>query len=250
MRLSVALGCLLLVGCTGPHSTGALWAQRDIDQETLLFRLGDVERADRMRAVELGLADETLATERTRIESGLADCPGQGRDQESLAPSVGDRSRDTVRIQAREDPVRLASLAQLALADWRLRRARGTGEAHFCAEARQALAGGPPPTAGPDVLGGLGTAQVSRDPAHAGMVAAGWSTSVALSSYALGYVDTVQAPAPLPQYLAAVYGGVLLNSSTAPALNGATPESLVDQLAPAYPDWEPDALYAVFASAR
>jgi hypothetical protein len=38
MRLSVALGCLLLVGCTGPYSNGALWARRDIEQETLQFR--------------------------------------------------------------------------------------------------------------------------------------------------------------------------------------------------------------------
>jgi hypothetical protein len=250
MRLSLALGCLLLVGCTGPHSTGALWAQRDIDQETLLFRLSDVQRADRVLAVELGLADETLAAERARIESGLSDCPGQGRDQTSLAPSIGDKSRDTVRIQASDEPARLASLAQIALADWRLRRARGTGEVHFCDAARQALAGGTPPTTGPDVLSGLGTATVSRDPSHPSVVAAGWPASAALSSYALGYVDTVQAAAPLPQYLAAVYGGVLQQSPMAPALNGAAPESLVDQLAPAYPDWEPDALYAVFASAR
>ena len=77
------------------------------------------------------------------------------------------------------------------------------------------------------------------------MAAETWPASVALSTYALGYVDTVQAMAPLPQYLAAVYGGgLVLGTATAPALNGAeTPESLVDRFAPAYPDWEPDALY-------
>jgi len=73
---------------------------------------------------------------------------------------------------------------------------------------------------------------------------------VALSNYALGYVDTVQAMAPLPHYLAAVYGGgLVLGPAKAPALNGAeTPESLVDRFAPAYPEWEPDGLYAALVA--
>ena len=153
-------------------------------------------------------------------------------------------------FRARDDPARLASLAQIALADWRLRRARATGDVRFCDEARQALAGAARPGTAPDVLSGLGLATVSRDPSHAGAVADGWPASAALSSYALGYVDTVQAMAPLPQYLAAVYGGVFWPTPTAPALNGATPESLVDRFAPAYPDWEPDALYAVLSADR
>jgi hypothetical protein len=95
-----------------------------------------------------------------------------------------------------------------------------------------------------DVLTGLGAATVSRDTSDGMAADPAWPASAVLSSYALGYVDTVQAMTPLPQYLAAVYGGVVLGAFTAPALNGETPESLVDRLAPAYPEWEPDALYA------
>jgi hypothetical protein len=147
MRLSVALGCLLLVGCAGPNPTGGLWAQRDIEQETVLFRLTDVQRADRVQAFELGLVDETLVAERARIETSLQDCPGSGAGSgsgaggQALAPSVGDKPRDTVRIHAQGDPVRMASVAQIALADWRLRRARATGDASFCDSAREVLAG-------------------------------------------------------------------------------------------------------------
>jgi hypothetical protein len=248
MRLSVALGCLLLVGCTGPHSTGALWAQQDLDQETAMFRLTDAQRADRTQAFELGLADETLVAERERIASNLHDCPGAER--QPLGLSIGDRPRDSVRIRAQDDPVRLSSVAQIALADWRFRRALATGEASFCDDARQALAGRVSTAALPDLLAGLGTATVSRDLAH-GVVADGaWPASVALSNYALGYVDTVQAAAPLPHYLAAVYGGGLVpGSATAPRSSEAeTPEALVDRFAPAYPEWEPDALYAALVA--
>jgi hypothetical protein len=242
MRLLVALGCLLLAGCTGPHSTGGLWAQQDIEQETVLFRLTDAQRTERLRSFELGLVDATLAAERARIEAGLQVCPGSGG--QALAPSVGDKLRDTVRIHAQDDPVRMTSVAQIALADWRLRRARATGDASFCDGARQAFAGVGSGEAS-DLLTGLGMATVSRDPGRAVTVVEAWPVSMALSNYALGYVDTVQAMAPLPQYLAAVYGGVVLGTAAAPALHGATPEALVDRFAPAYPDWEPDALYAV-----
>ncbi|MGI9147249.1 MAG: hypothetical protein ACR2IK_11955 [Chloroflexota bacterium] len=255
MRVLVALGCLLLVGCTGPHSTGALWAQQNLEQETALFRLSDAQRADRARAFELSLADETLASERARIESGLQDCPASVGQPRSLAVSVGDRARDALRIRAQADPVRLNSLALVALADWRLRRARATGDAQFCADARQALAGpaisdfkAADTEALTDLLTGLGTATVTRDPRLGSVADEAWPPSVALSNYALGLVDTVQARAPLPQYLAAVYGGELLGPSVAPALQGETPESVVDRLAPAYPEWEPDALYAAIAN--
>ena len=66
-----ALSCAWLPAARGLHRAaldGALWAQRDIEQETVLFRLSDAQRAERVRAVELGLADETLAAERARIE--------------------------------------------------------------------------------------------------------------------------------------------------------------------------------------
>ena len=101
-----------------------------------------------------------------------------------------------------------------------------------------------------DPFSGLGMATVSRDPLHGVVADPAWPASVALSNYALGYVDTVQAMAPLPQYLAATYGGgLVLGTATGPALIAAeTPESLVDRFAPAYPEWEPDALYAALVA--
>jgi len=248
MRLSVALGCLLLVSCTGSHSSGGLWAQQNLEQETAMFRLSDAQRADRAHAFELELADETLATERARIESSLQACPGS--DRQPLGLSSGDRPRDSVRIRAQDDPGRLASLAQIALADWRLRRGRATGDARFCDEARQALVGTVSAGAAAEVLSGLGLATVTRHPLHGVAADQAWPVSVALSSYALGYVDTLQAAAPLPQYLAAVYGGDVLGAASGLASNGETPESLVDRFAPAYPAWEPDALYAALINAH
>jgi hypothetical protein len=246
MRLLVALSCLLLAGCTGPHSTGALWARQNLEQETAMFRLSDAQRADRSRAFELGLVDETLAAERARIEAGLQTCPG---NLQPLAVSIGDRPRDSVRIRVHDDSARMTGLAQIALADWRLRRALQTGDARFCDDARQALAGGVSTAGATDFLTELGTATVTRDQLHGVVADAAWPASVALSNYVLGYVDTVQAMAPLPQYLAAVYGGgLVMGTSAAPKLNGATPESLVDQFAPVYAEWEPDALYAAFVA--
>jgi hypothetical protein len=68
---------------------------------------------------------------------------------------------------------------------------------------------------------------------------------VALSKYAMGYVDTVHAAAPLPQYIALVYGGVLLlPRDSPPGLDEATAATMVDHEATAFRDWEPDALYA------
>ncbi|MDQ6669610.1 MAG: hypothetical protein M3069_02410 [Chloroflexota bacterium] len=246
MRLSVALGCLVLAGCAGPHTTGALWAQQNLEQETAMFRLSEAQRAEIAHAFELGLADETLSAERARIESSLQACPSP--DPQALGVSTGDRPRDSVRLRAQGDRARLASLAQVALADWRVRRAGATGDARFCDDARQALAGNVTSMGASDVLAGLGPATVSRDPLHGVVADQGWPVSLAISNYALGYVDTLQARAPLPQYLAAVYGGQLLGADARPVLNGAPPESLVDRLATAYPEWEPDALYAALAA--
>jgi hypothetical protein len=269
MRLLVALGCLLLVGCAGPHTTGGLWAEQNLDRELAMFRTGDAQRAAQARTYLASLADETLAAERSRIQTGLQDCPGSAR--QPLALSVGDRPRDIVRIRAQGDTARLAATAQIALADWRLRRAQATGEARFCDDARQALSASAvesaasdplvnagtaapdqPPNVGTpatsDLLASAGTATVTRDPGHPSVPSETWAPDVTLSNYAMGYIDTVQAPAPLPQYLAAVYGGVLVGSPTPPGLNGQTAAELVDRLAPAYPAWEPDALYATFST--
>jgi len=251
MRLSSALACLLLaVGCVGPHSTGALWAQQNLERELVIGRQTEAERLGKLHAYELGLADESLAAERVRLSSALQDCPGAQRQTLQLSP--GDRIRDTIRVRVGEDVPRQAAVAQLALADWRLRRAQATGEAHFCADARQALSG--TTSLGesnvPDVLTQLGSATVTRDSRNATNPVDETAMAVSLSNYALGYSDSVRARAPLPQYLAAVYGGVLLDVDRPPALNiwvpseqAFAPASAVDVLAPAYPQWEPDALF-------
>jgi hypothetical protein len=286
MRLSLALACvLLLAGCAGPHSTGALWAQQNLEQELVVGRQPEAERVGKLRAYELALADESLTAERGRIDLALQDCPGAAR--KPLELSAGDRLRDTIRLRIGDDATRQADLALVALSDWRLRRAQATAETHFCAEARQALASsiggdaraadsltgavsGQPNAA--DLLAGIGSATVTRArPPTLG--AADWTTLSTDSSssadgaaatlpmvshYALGYVDTVRARAPLPQYLAAVYGGVLLDVESPPSLNIWVPgpsenpftaESAVDLLAPVYPQWEPDAIYATLRPA-
>jgi len=247
-----------MVGCVGPHSSGALWAQQNLEQELIIGRQTEAERLGKLHAYELALADESLASERMRLSSALQDCPGATRLNLQLSP--GDRVRDSVRVRIGEDAPRHAAVAQLALADWGLRRAQAAGAAHFCDDARQALSGTSSVASNTsDVLAQFGSATVTRgvqtasvpsasalpaneaDPAIAGLT---------LSNYALGYTDTVRARAPLPQYLAAVYGGVLLNVDPPPSLNiwvpsdqAFTPESAVDLLAPVYPQGEPDAIY-------
>jgi hypothetical protein len=67
--------------------------------------------------------------------------------------------------------------------------------------------------------------------------------TLAVSEYALGYTDTVRAAAPLPQYLAFVYGGYVSEGHER-QLDVDTAARLVDRDAAAYPQWEPDALYA------
>jgi hypothetical protein len=246
MRLSWVFACLLVtVGCVGPHSTGALWAQQSLEQELVIGRQTEAERMAQMHAHELTLADEALAAERTRLSTAVQDCPGSSPRTMELSP--GDRTRDAIRPRIGDDGPRQAAVAQLALADWRLRRAQATGAAHFCADARQALAAAASadapatdtsvrgqPTA-TDALAGLGAAAVTRDPRHSEVAA-----------------DTVRARTPLPQYLAAVYGGVLLDVDSPPSLNiwmpgptenPFTAEAAVDLLAPLYPQWEPDALF-------
>jgi hypothetical protein len=272
MRRAMALACLLVgVGCVGPHASGALWAQQDLEREAALFKLSDAQRADRLTRFELGLADETLTAERTRLESELQECPGAVR--QPLQPSVGDKARDGVRVRAQSDPARQALVSQLALADWHLRRGQATGDAHFCELARTTLAASPAPTAptstpGDDPIARLGMATGSRDGNPASVASAmGVDPNdplATLSLYALGVTDTVSAPAPLPQYLAAVYGGQVLgpvsNPATTPTALSASPlaasasesegsaAARVDSLAPSYPTWEPDALYAALRS--
>ncbi len=257
MRLLVSVICLLvLMGCVGPHSTGALWAQQNLEQELIIGRQTEAERLGKLHAYELTLADELLASERARLSSALQDCPGTARQTMQL--SRGDRVRDSIRLRSGDDAQRQAAVAQLALADWRLRRAQATGETHFCDDARQALSGTTlVESRTADGLAQLGSATVTRDPRSATASTEETATELGLSNYALGYTDALRARAPLPQYLAAVYGGALVDLDTPPSLNiwvptvqPFTPEGAVDLLAPTYPEWEPDALLVVLRPAQ
>ena len=271
MRLSLALCGLLLAGCAGPHSTGALWAQQNLEREAALFRSTETQRAAQAQEFELTLADEALSAERLRVEEGLQDCPGERRP---FALSADDKVRDTIRLRARGDSARLTAVAQVALADWYLRRGSSSGDAGLCDRARSALtssaaaapqgdaraglgddahsaATAAPSSSRPnDLFAGLGEATVARNgPRPSTLVSGGDAPLVTLSLYATQVVDGVRAAAPLPQYLAAVYGGQLTDAATPPNLRGQTAEiieTMVDELASTYPEWEPDALYAAF----
>jgi hypothetical protein len=251
---------MLGAACAGPHSTGALWAQQNLDQERAMFQLSDAQRSGIAEAYELRLADETLRAERQRITTELQTCPGT---RQVLSVSPGDAVRDTVRLQAQSDPARLAEVTELALADWYVRRSGATGNATFCERARSALDGNPAPDAGgnraPDAAGDLLSdmppATVTRDPGSPTPALTSDPPMLTLSEYALGSVDSVYAAAPLPQYLALVYGGFLqlqlqlqlqpeVQAAGAAVADAETAADLVDRQAPAYPDWEPDALYA------
>ena len=243
MRLWPGLVCLLLVGCSGPHSSGGLWAQQELRQELVLYGVSDAQRADGARAYELGIADDALRSERSRLDELLGECGTTPR--QPLTISDGDRIRDGNRIQAQGDPTRLAEIAQLALADWQLRRAPDTGDARHCAAAHASLDGRSTTQAADadDPFGSVTLATVVRDPAHQGATLDDATPNLALSSYALGYTDSLRARSPLPQYLAAVYGGTVLDAAVVPPSDQSA-EERVDQLAPAHPEWEPDALYA------
>jgi hypothetical protein len=238
----------LVTACAGPHSTGALWAQQNIDQEAALFRLGDAQRTSATQAYQLGLADAALAGERARLTSELQDCPGP---TQALSTSSGDRIRDGIRLQAQGDATRTAQVARLALADWRIRRARATGNTELCADAQRTLgAGAVSAIPQSDLLTRLPAATVTRDQRQTSAPLATDPVSVTLSEYALGYVDTVRAASPLPQYLAAVYGGFLIVETTAPNTDAETAATTVDQQAAAFPEWEPDALYAALRGGK
>src|SRR5215210_418350 len=108
MRVEIAALGLLVVGCAGPHSSGGLWAQQNLERELALFRLSDAQRSAQARAFELAVADEALAAERTRIEARLQDCPGALREQLSL--STADATRDGIRIRVQDDGERMAAV--------------------------------------------------------------------------------------------------------------------------------------------
>src|SRR5215207_4563329 len=213
-RVLAALAVSVLSACAAPPSDGGLWVQQGIEAERAAFRISGQERAAAAREVENALADELLARERARLDAHLADCPGQQRG--SLMLSEGNRTRDLIRIRVADDQQRLASLSQLALADWRARRAAATGESALCEAGRAALAGQYSPGDAvqmPDLQG--------------------------LSAVAIGYADPMSVEPPLSHYLAAVYGGAPPPS----AVPIRASEDEVDGLAQAFPGWEPDAIW-------
>jgi hypothetical protein len=247
MRRFVPLLLLSTVACAGPHSTGALWSLQNLEHERAYFAASDAERQARAQEYELSLADETLASERQRLQSVMQTCPGP---REPLASSSADAARDQVRLRADADADRLAQVAQLAQADWYVRRAAATGDARFCQRAQDALTNTlPPPQADRDLLAGLRAATVTRDPRQPTPELSHEPAMVSLSNYALGVTDSVTAAAPLPQYLALVYGG-MLQPPQDPALDQESAAASVDRAAPAFPEWEPDALYAALRGGR
>ncbi|HEV7664389.1 MAG TPA: hypothetical protein VGQ62_12690, partial [Chloroflexota bacterium] len=202
----IALGGLLCVGCLGPHTTGGLWAQQNLEQELAQFRLTDAQRVERATVYELGVADEMLAADKARVEAALKSCLGTQR--QALGLSEGDRVRDGVRLRIGADATRSTTLAQVALADWYVRRAAASGDVGQCQRARAALGGAPQaePSAS-TLLAELGRATVSRDASAgnpAGVAPPTTDALTLLDLYASGYLDVVTATAPLPQYLAAV----------------------------------------------
>jgi len=101
MRLLVLISCLLLlVGCAGPHSTGALWAQQNLEQELVIGRQTDAERVARIHAYELTLADESLAAHgelRTELQRWLARARRAGLDEESIEALILTTFRATMK---------------------------------------------------------------------------------------------------------------------------------------------------------
>jgi hypothetical protein len=238
--LPIAMGLLVSsVACAGPHTTGALWVEQFAAQEKTYFSTDESLRHAQTVAFQSELVDEGVAAERQRLNAMMQVCPGP---PSPLVPSVGDQRRDALRIQSGDDPERLEQIARLALMDWYLRRASASGDAGFCARAARARDGTPASSAPADLLQTIPTATVTRAQGTASETPATDPPLVSLSRYAMGSVDTVTADAPLPQYLAWVYGGLLL-SDVDPS-SQQTAAAMVDAQAAAYPGWEPDALYA------
>ena len=87
---------------------------------------------------------------------------------------------------------------------------------------------------------------MTRAPGYPGDVLQPATPEEAVTLYGLAWTDTLHAPSPLPQYLAATYGGTPSLDSPGAAI--AKPEDQVDTLAPAYPAWEPDAIWQALST--
>jgi hypothetical protein len=246
MRLVVCLALLASgVACAGPDSTGALWSQQYLEREKAYFAVSDVQHRALAQMFELGLADDGLAAEAQRIDAALRDCPGS---RHALAVSPDDARRDSIRVRAEGDSPRLAQVARLALADWYVRRASATSDQSFCQRAQAARAGALPSPPAADLLEQLPTATVTRDPRQTPPTPNSDPTTALLARYVLGSIDAITAATPLPHYLATVYGGYLVTAAA--PIDAESAAVRVDAQAVAYPDWEPDALYAALSGGQ
>ena len=245
----VGLSGLLLISCSGPGASGALWALDETRlEEELVNRQTAAQRLAAARDTALQAVDESLSAEAQRVGGLLADCPGSPRAFEA---SVGSRRRDAARI--RGDANSRQRAAALAQADWFVRRAAATTQATFCDRASRALAGAEdaqPPAELVALVQALPQAEVQAEPAGAvgEQVDAAAAPSFATALYGIGLVDGVRGPAPLIAQLAGTYGGRL----SLPLLAGAAsvaPEEVVDRVAARFPDWEPDGMYTALRAA-
>jgi hypothetical protein len=232
---------LVGAGCAAPHSTGALWAQQNLEAERATFRLGEPRRAQLTQQFELSIADDSLTAELQQVQAELQVCPAP---REAFQPSQHDTARDGIRLHVQSDAARLARLSNVALVDWFVRRASATGDASFCTRAQQALGGLLPAPPARTLLDDIPAATVTRFSAATPAA----PDAASLSNYALGVIDAVRASAPLPEYLSVVYGGALVDG--APTMTAETAALQVDTQAAAYPEWEPDALYAALRGAN
>lgn len=196
-RAALTAALIMLAGCAAPPSDGGVWSRQGQQQELAISRLSNEQRAAAAHVFELRLADEALSAMQARLEDALPACP-DARLRSSTV-SVFDEVRDRVRVRIGDDPTRVARVQQLALADESLRLGQ-------CDQARAALAGelspAEPASAPPAVT-------VTRSPGYPGDITEGDPTQL-LVEYALGWTDTVRAPAPVAQHLARVYGGALM----------------------------------------
>jgi hypothetical protein len=234
MRWLLAALVLGTAGC-GPSADGALWSARAIQQELVLSRLSDAQRLAAAHGAEVQLVDAILNQEESRLRGALHICPAERRP---MAISPADKLRDSLRIRVADDSARLQKVADLALADWYVRRANATGFPELCYRASTAL-GVQKPIQATTTGSSAEEATVARSPGDP-PVSLG-DAQTAIVAYALGWTDAVQAPAPLPHYLAAVYGGSVINVTQ--TRSNEHVEALVDQLAPGQPRWEPDAIW-------
>ena len=73
---------------------------------------------------------------------------------------------------------------------------------------------------------------MARDPLHVGVVETAQPNLTLLRLYALGLADSITAEAPLSHYLAAVYGGAVIDARHSPAADQSSAAALVDMYAP------------------